>query len=506
MERRLAAILAADVAGYTRLMGADEAGTLERLTALRREALEPLIAAQRGRVVKVMGDGLLVEFASVVDALTCAVAWQTRVAADQAALAPDRQFTFRIGINLGDVLVEGEDIHGDGVNLAARLEGLAAPGGICLSEDAYRQVRGKADVAFEDLGEQDLKNVAEPVRAYRVVLGGAAEAAPAMAAAIGLDLALPDEPSIAVLPFQNMGADPEQEFFSDGITEDIITALSKIDDLLVVARNSTFTYKGKAVDVKQVSREQGVRYVLEGSVRRAGKRVRVTAQLIDAVSGHHLWAERYDRDLEDIFATQDEITREVAVALDIRLRAGDVARFWSSGTKDLEAWECVRRAMDLLNHGVQDAPEKARHLSETAIARDPAYAMAWVTKGWCHHHGVDVGLAHLSSAARNAELEAGLACGNKALDMDPNSSDAYSLLSMCRLSQGAFGRGGRDGRSRGWPGAQQCRDPGPRGHGPEQVGPARARAQADQEGYAALPDLPGLVPLGPGYGAAPDRA
>jgi adenylate cyclase len=320
LERRLAAILAADAVGYTSLMGADEAGTLRRFTELRQDVLEPLIAEHRGRVVKLMGDGFLVEFASVVDALTCALAWQAGVAGHQATAADDQRFDFRIGINLGDVIVDGDDIHGDGVNVASRLEGLAEPGGICLSDDAYRQVRGKAEAAFEDLGEQALKNVAEPVRVYRVKTAAhiTAEARPA-----GDALALPDKPSIAVLPFDNMSGDDEQEYFADGITEDLITALSKIRWFFVIARNSTFTYKGQAVEVTQVARDLGVRYVIEGSVRKAGNRVRITAQLIDATTGRHVWAERYDRLIEDIFELQDEMTQTIVGAVEPELSAAE---------------------------------------------------------------------------------------------------------------------------------------------------------------------------------------
>jgi TolB-like protein len=250
----------------------------------------------------------------------------------------------------------------------------------------------------------------------------------------GIDLSLPETPSIAVLPFANMSADPEQEFFSDGITEDIITALSKVPDLLVVARNSTFTYKGQAIDVKQVSREQGVRYVLEGSVRKAGNRVRITTQLIDATTGHHLWAERYDRDLEDIFAVQDEITREVVIALEVRLSGGEQARFWSSGTKNLEAWECVRLGMDLTNRGTPEGLREAQRLSERALELDENYAMAWVTLGWTHHHGVDVGYA--SKESPRAALGLAADCAKKALELDPSCADAYSLVGFCHLSKG----------------------------------------------------------------------
>ena len=435
MERRLAAILAADVVGYTALMGADESGTLRRLTDLRQCFLEPLIGQHRGRIVKLMGDGILVEFSSVVDAVDCALAWQEGVTEREEAAQEGKRLHFRIGINLGDVIVEREDIHGDGVNIATRLEGLAEPGEICISGDAYRQAKGKTEADFEDMGERNLKNVSEPVRVYRVAGFGTGVTG---AGTERVSLALPDKPSIAVVPFTNMSGDIEQEYFSDGITEDIITALSKIASLLVVARNSTFTYKGRAVDVREVSREQGVRYVLEGSVRKAGTRIRVTSQLIDAKTGHHLWAERYDRNLEDIFAVQDEITREIVVALDVHLSAGEQARVWSSSTRNLEAWECVRRAMELLNSGTPEAPKQALQLCEKALNLDTDYVMAWVTLGWTHHHGVDVGLGQSSAGNREEALISAIECGNKALELDPDCADAYALLSLCHLSRGEF--------------------------------------------------------------------
>ena len=309
VERRLAAILAADVVGYSRLMGQDEAGTLARLRGHRRELIDPEIAEHKGRIVKTTGDGILIEFPSVVEAVACAVAVQRGMADRNAATPEDQRIVFRVGVNLGDIIfAEDNDIHGDGVNVAARLEGIAEPGGICISGIVHDQVRDKLDLAFEDMGEQSLKNIARPVRMYRVRLtpaettpkGTPTESAPV--------LALPDKPSIAVLPFANMSSDPEQEYFADGIAEDIITALSRYPSLFVIARNSCFTYKGRAVDVKQVGRELGVRYVLEGSLRKSGNRVRITAQLIEAGTGNHVWAERYDRDLADIFAVQDEIT------------------------------------------------------------------------------------------------------------------------------------------------------------------------------------------------------
>ncbi len=311
VERRLSAIFAGDVVGYSRLMEKDEEGTLARLNAHRREFLDPTIAQNRGRIVKRTGDGVLIEFVSAVDAARCAIDIQRGMGERNAGVQPDKRIELRIGIHVGDIMIEDEDIFGDGVNIAARLEGIAQPGGICISDDAYRQVRGKIDVSFQDSGEQELKNIARPVRVYQV--RPEAPAAASKPAAGGL--ALPDKPSIAVLAFQNMSGDTEQEFFADGIAEDIITALSKAHWLFVIARNSSFSYKGKSVDVREVGRDLGVRYVLEGSVRKAGNRVRITAQLVDATSGHHVWAERYDRALEDIFAVQDEITRSIIGAI-----------------------------------------------------------------------------------------------------------------------------------------------------------------------------------------------
>ena len=312
--RRLAAILAADVAGYSRLMGADEEGTLERLKTLRRELLDPKISEHRGRIVKTTGDGLLVEFASVVDAVRCAVAVQQAMPERNTSVAADDRIELRIGINLGDVIVEGDDLYGDGVNIAARIEALADPGGVFVSNTVHDHVRDRLPFVFEDLGEQQVKNIARPVRVYRVRdLGAKNPPAPA--------LPLPDKPSIAVLPFANMSGDPEQEYFADGMVEEIITALSRIRWLFVIARNSTFTYKGTAVDVKQVGRELGVRYVLEGSVRKAGGRVRITGQLIDALNGTHLWADRFDGSLEDVFDLQDKVASSVAGIIEPALQA-----------------------------------------------------------------------------------------------------------------------------------------------------------------------------------------
>src|ERR1700732_1902726 len=322
IERRLAAILAADVAGYSRLMGADEEGTLERLKALRRELLDPKIAEHKGRIVKTTGDGMLVEFASVVDAVRCAVEVQQAMPERNTGVGPDNRIELRIGINLGDVIVEEDDLYGDGVNIAARIEALADVGGGFGSNTVHDHFRDRLPFVFEDLGEQQVKNIARPVRVYRVRSGaGKSPSAPA-----SLALPLPDKPSIAVLPFANMSGDPEQEYFADGMVEEIITALSRIHWLFVIARNSSFTYKGQAVDVKRVGSELGVRYVLEGSVRKAAQRVRITAQLIDAVSDTHLWADRFDGSLEDIFELQDTVAVSVAGVIEPTLQSAEMRR------------------------------------------------------------------------------------------------------------------------------------------------------------------------------------
>jgi adenylate cyclase len=370
--RRLAAILAADVAGYSRLMGADEEGTLERLKALRRELIDPKIAEHRGRIVKTTGDGLLVEFASVVDAVRCAVAVQQAMPGRNTGVAADSRIELRIGINLGDVIVEGDDLDGDGVNIAARIEALADAGGVFVSNTVHDHVRDRLPFAFEDLGEQQVKNIARPVRVYRVRDAGIAAKSQSTPT-----LPLPDRPSIAVLPFANMSGDPEQEYFADGMVEEIITALSRIRWLFVIARNSSFTYKGQAVDVKQVGQELGVRYVLEGSVRKAGGRVRITAQLIDTNNGAHLWADRFDGALEDVFELQDKVALSVAGVIEPALQAAERARSAGRPTGDLTAYDLYLRAYAMvLSSGA--IPEALR-LMEQAIARDPRYgpALAW---------------------------------------------------------------------------------------------------------------------------------
>jgi adenylate cyclase len=368
--RRLAAILAADVAGYSRLMGADEEGTLKRLKAHRRETVDAKIAEHRGRIVKTTGDGVLVEFASVVDAVRCAIDVQQDMASRNSEFPADQRIEFRIGINLGDVIVDGDDIFGDGVNIAARLDALAEAGGLCLSSGAYDQVRDRVDIAFEDMGERQVKNISRPVHAYRALF------AKRRGAPIQPALSLPVKPSIAVLAFTNMSGDIEQEYFADGIAEDIITALSKSRSLFVIARNSSFTYKEKQTALKEICRELGVRYVLEGSVRKAGSRVRVTAQLVEAATNGHLWAERYDRDLADIFAVQDEITSSVSAAIQPALERSERERAVRKPPDSLDAWESYYRGMWHLAKVDATENEKARSFFRRAIELDPQFAPA----------------------------------------------------------------------------------------------------------------------------------
>jgi adenylate cyclase len=378
--RRLAAILAADVAGYSRLMGADEEGTLERLKALRTEIIDPKIAEHHGRIVKTTGDGTLVEFASVVDAVRCAVAVQQAMAERNTSVAADSRIELRIGINLGDVIVEGDDLYGDGVNIAARIEAPADAGGVFVSNTVHDHVRDRLPFVFEDLGEQQVKNIARPVRVYRVCDAGAArsQSAPEPPA-----LPLPDKPSIAVLPFANMGGDPEQEYFADGMVEEIITALSRIRWLFVTARNSSFTYKGRSVDVKEVGRELGVRYVLEGSVRKAGNRVRITVQLIEAETGAHVWAERYDRSLDDVFALQDEITLSTVGAIEPSLRAAEIGRVKRKRPESLDAYDLVLRALPHVYMSMPEEAQKAIPLLQRALAAEPDYGLAHALLAWC---------------------------------------------------------------------------------------------------------------------------
>jgi adenylate cyclase len=376
VERRLAAILAADVAGYSRLMGADEEGTLAVLKACRHELIDPKIAEHRGRMVKTTGDGALVEFASAVDATRCAMEIQRAMAERNAVIPEDRRVEFRIGINVGDIIIDEGDIYGDGVNIAARVETLASPGAICISEDAYKQIKGKLALDVSDMGEQRLKNITQPIRVYGVKLVDA----PART-----DLTLPNKPSIAVLPFQNLSGDPEQHYFADGMVDDIITGLSRIKWLFVIARNTTFTYKGRAVDVKQVGRELGVRYVLEGSVRKAADRVRVTGQLIDAETGAHVWAERYDRKVDDIFALQDDITLSVVGTIEPSLRQAEIERVKRKRSDSLDAYDLVLQAQPDVYSRMPERCAKALLLLERALGLDPTYALAHAYTAECQH-------------------------------------------------------------------------------------------------------------------------
>jgi TolB-like protein/class 3 adenylate cyclase len=403
--RRLAAILAADVAGYSRLIGGDESGTLNRLRSIHTEVIDPKITEHRGRIVKTTGDGLLVEFASVVDALRCGTEWQHRMAERNTGIPADDRIQFRIGINVGDIVVEDGDIFGDGVNVAARLEGLADPGGICVSARVQEDAAGRLDLTFGDLGEQSLKNIARSVRVYRVRLA-AAENTPTSASVDGARvLPLPDKPSIAVLPFQNMSGDPEQEYFADGMVEEIITALSRIRWLFVIARNSTFTYKGQPVDVKQVGRELGVRYVLEGSVRKAGQRVRITGQLIDAFTGTHLWADRFDGSLEDIFDLQDKVALSVAGAIEPTLQVAEMRRSAGRPTTDLSAYDLYLRALAIFFPVTKERILAALGLLDQAIAIDRHYGPALSWAAICHLYLVRDGWTEEPDTSRRKAIE-----------------------------------------------------------------------------------------------------
>jgi TolB-like protein/class 3 adenylate cyclase len=389
VDRRLSAILAADVAGYSRLMGLDEVGTARVLRG-HRSVTDALVAKHGGRIVKTMGDGLLLEFPSVVDAVECAVAVQAVMAERNNGVPQDRRMLFRIGINLGDILIDGNDILGDGVNIAARLEGTAEPGGICISSSAYDQVRGKVAVEFADLGEQTLKNIDRPVRVYAAKsvghLGTVASGVLTSHPDAKKPLPLPDKPSIAVLPFQNMSGDPAQEYFADGMVEDIITALSRFKALFVIARNSSFTYKGRAVDVKQIGRELGVRYVLEGSVRKAANRVRITGQLVDTATGVHLWADRFDGGLDDIFGLQDQVAESVVGAIAPAVEKAEIERATRRSTESLDAYAFYLRGLARFYQLNRQANDEALHLFNRAIELDPDFASAYGRAAHCYGH------------------------------------------------------------------------------------------------------------------------
>ena len=430
VERRLAAILAADMVGYSRLMEVDETGTLARLRTHRQELIDPAIAKNKGRIIKTTGDGMLVEFQSVTEAVQCAVEVQERMARRNADVAPARWLQFRIGINLGDVIVEGDDILGDGVNVAARLETLAEPGGVCVSAAVRDQIGTRLGLAFSDLGEQTVKNIARPIRAYAIVIDGRAPAMPPTPAVAARVAAA--KLSIAVLPFVNMSGDPEQEFFADGLTEDIITELSRFRDLLVISRNSAFVHKGKPVRVHAVAREFGVHYVVEGSVRKAGNRVRVTVQLIDAEADRHVWAERYDRELADIFAIQDEITAAITATLPGRVEAATHERTNRKPTANMVAYECVLAGKVLHHRSTPSDNQEAQRLLDRAIALDPNYAHAhawkacvlgqtWVNN-WCEDRDAIWG---------RVVAELGIA-----LALDDRDSDVHRILAAVSLAHG----------------------------------------------------------------------
>jgi TolB-like protein/Tfp pilus assembly protein PilF len=417
--RRLAAVVVADVVGYSRLMEADEAGTLAALRERRKAILEPVVRALGGRVVKLMGDGALIEFASAVNAVAAALELQEKFSGANAPLAEDRRIVLRIGINLGDVVGEGSDIYGDGVNIAARLEALAEPGGICISAKVHDEVRGKLDAAFEDMGERQLKNIVQPVRAYRSADGGVAESRQAPA----------DSPAIAVLPLTNMSGDPEQQYFSDGITEDIVTELSRFRHLRVVARNSSFRYRGGDFDMIRVGRELGVHYLVEGSVRRMGARIRIAAQLIDARTGHHLWAENFDRDQDDIFAVQDRLVRTIVATLAGRLQAADIEVARRKPPASLAAYECVLRA-DALPLEDPASPAAARLLYERAIALDPGYgrAHALLAISYDIEWGWDLD-------APDSLLDRALDLAKKAVALDDHDSVCHNVLGAVYLDR-----------------------------------------------------------------------
>jgi adenylate cyclase len=430
LPRKLAAILYADVAGYSRLTGDDE-DTTHRALSEYLDLISETINTYHGEVMHYAGDAVLAKFEAVIDAVSSATEIQKQLLTRNANLPEEQKVQFRIGVNSGDVIEDRGDIFGDGVNIAARLESLAEPGGICVSDAVRIAIGNKLGLIYEDMGKQKVKNITEAVHAYNIDLReDVREVDP-----LNLPpLELPDNPSIAVLPFTNMSNDPEQEFFSDGITEDIITALSKISSMLVIARNSTFIYKGKAVDVKQVGRDQGVRYVLEGGVRKAGNRVRITAQLIDTTTGQHRWAERYDRDLGDIFAVQDEITQKIVSELDVQLGVGEQARLWSSGTGNLEAWECVRLGSDLLNSVKGDQIPEAMRLVKRAIDLDPEYAAAWSWLALSHFHIAENYDSTYTGEERKQALQSTHDCAHQALEFDPSSADAYVALGLYHLS------------------------------------------------------------------------
>jgi adenylate cyclase len=429
VERRLAAVLAADVAGYSRLMGRDEEGTLADLKRCRKTLVDPAIATHRGRIVKTTGDGMLVEFASAVDAVRCAVEFQRGMVAQNGSVHEDARIEFRIGIHLGDVIIDDNDIFGDGVNIAARLEGIAEPGGICISDDTHRQIRGKVDIGFDDMGAQVLKNIAEPMRAWRVQIDPNLAATATTKASLAQPLALPDKPSIAVLPFQNMSGDPEQEYFADGMVEDITTALSRFKSLFVIARNSSFAYKGRAVDIKQVGRELGVRYVVEGSVRKAAGTVRITGQLIDAATGVHLWADRFEGSLADVFALQDKITESVVSAITPTVFQAEIDLAARRRPTNLSAYDLCLRAQPHFYSMTREGLAEALQLAHRALELDPRYGFAAYQAGGCHLFIIAQGWAK----DLKREIEEATRLLSLALSIDENDADVLAAVG-CAMS------------------------------------------------------------------------
>lgn len=426
VERRLTAILAADVAGYSRLMGADEEGTLVHLRSFRKTLIDPKITAHRGRMVKTTGDGVLVEFASAVDAARCAVEVQRGMAEQNAALPRDKRIELRVGIHVGDIISEDNDIFGDGVNIAARLEGIAEPGGICISDDAHRQVRGKVDITFEDIGSQSLKNIAEPMRVWRVQVNNISVSVKPthLSSDHAEPLALPDKPSIAVLPFQNMSGDAEQDYFADGMVEEITTALSRFKSLFVIARNSSFTYKGKSIDIKQVGRELGVRYVVEGSVRKAAGTVRMTGQLIDATTGMHLWADRFEGKLDDVFALQDKITEGVVCAIAPAIYKAEIDLAARRRSTNLSAYDLCLRAEPHFQSMTREGLAEALRLTQRALEIDPRYGYAANFAGTCHMFTISQGWAR----DLNREIGEAMRLLSLALSLDENDPEILACV------------------------------------------------------------------------------
>jgi len=463
MERRLAAIMAADVVGYSRLIRVDEEGTLAALKALRTDLIDLKIAEHHGRIVKLMGDGMLAEIPSVVDAVRAAVTTQSAIAEHNADLPEDKRLEFRVGINLGDVVIDGDDIQGDGVNVAARLEGIAEPGGICVSGMVYEGVRDRIDFLFEDLGEQEVKNIARPVRVWQWLPAGSTAA---VTITTDAQLPLPDKPSIAVLPFENMSGDPEQEYFVDGLTEDIITILSKVSGLLVISRNSTFLYKGQAIDVGKVANELNVRYVVEGSVRKSGDRVRITAQLIDGTSDHHVWAERYDRRLDDVFELQDEMTREIVTSLEVKLSQGEQVRVWRRQAGDFSAYEHFARGRERYMDFSRESNAQAIVELRTALDISPKFGAAYAFLGWAETsnarfgwsdnpdealerareiaeqaiaNGDDPGIGYALLGSVNfyqGKFEDAVAAAKRAVNISPSNADCYQIFAMANIAVG----------------------------------------------------------------------